>query len=261
MSSLLAKFEAFMEQIIEASVARFFKSPLDTATLSRRLERTMEANQTIEGNRIRVPHTYYTYLNPAEYTSYRQRHARIERELTQYLFQLAQSRGFYTSQNLAVFLRSDAAVQPASIRIDVDMTISGASDVTAGAPVVGGGTVDLDEHRRTVIHTAPEQYNPQARYVIEVHINDTTQIIPIKTTEVTVGRGPGNNIILPDHQVSRNHARIHYGSRHFRITDLASRNGTYVNDRRIVNDTVSLDDNTVIVIGSYTIKVRKYTHE
>lgn len=259
--SLLAKFEAFMEQIIEASVARFFKSPLDTATLSRRLERTMEANQIIEGNRIRVPHTYYTYLNPTEYTSYRQRHARIERELTNYLIQLAQSRGFYTSQNLTVFLRSDAAVQPASIRIDIDMSISGASDVTSGAPIVGGATVDLDEQRRTVIHTAPERYNPRARYLIEIRINDTTQIIPIKTTEVTIGRGPGNNIILPDHQVSRNHARIHYGSGHFRITDLASRNGTYVNERRIVNDTVSLDDTTIITIGSYTLNVRKYTHE
>lgn len=259
--SLLAKFEAFMEQIIEASVARFFKSPLDTAALSRRLERTMEANQTIEGNRIRVPHTYYTYLNPAEFTTYHQRQARVERELTNYLFQLAQSRGFYTSQNLAVYLRSDAAVQPASIRIDVDIAVGGSSDVTSGAPVVGGGTVDLDEHRRTVVHTAPEHYNPQARYVVEVRINDTTQVIPIKTTEITVGRGPGNNIILPDHQVSRNHARIHYGLRHFRITDLASRNGTYVNDRRIVNDTVSLDDNTVVTIGSYTLKVRTYTHE
>lgn len=255
--SLLARFEAFMEQIVETSVARFFKSPIDISTLSRRLERTMEANQIVEGNRIRVPHTYHAYLNPAEYATYRQRHARIERELTQYLLQLAVNRGFYTSQELKVYLRTDASVKPSAIRIDIDMAGIGANDITAGSPIVGG-TSEHDVDRPTQIHTAPERISHQTRYYLEVTINDTVQKVPIKTTEVTIGRGPGNNLILPDHQVSRNHARINYHARSFVLSDLASRNGTFVNDKRMDDTPVTLVPNSKqsIRIGSYSITLR-----
>jgi pSer/pThr/pTyr-binding forkhead associated (FHA) protein len=49
---------------------------------------------------------------------------------------------------------------------------------------------------------------------------------------VTVGRDRSNDIVLDaDRKVSRRHAEIRIGDGQWRLVDLNSRNGTYVNDR------------------------------
>jgi pSer/pThr/pTyr-binding forkhead associated (FHA) protein len=49
----------------------------------------------------------------------------------------------------------------------------------------------------------------------------------------TVGRDPGNDIILRDPKVSRHHAEIVFERGFFVLHDLASANGSYVNSKRI----------------------------
>src|SRR5260221_10886761 len=49
----------------------------------------------------------------------------------------------------------------------------------------------------------------------------------------TVGRDPGNHIIVRDPKVSRNHAEIVFERGVFVLHDLASANGTYVNGQRL----------------------------
>src|SRR5436305_4737857 len=49
----------------------------------------------------------------------------------------------------------------------------------------------------------------------------------------TIGRDPGNDIILRDPKVSRHHAEIVFERGFFVLHDLASANGTYVNAKRV----------------------------
>lgn len=49
----------------------------------------------------------------------------------------------------------------------------------------------------------------------------------------TVGRDPGNDIILRDPKVSRHHAEIVFERGFFVLHDLASANGTFVNSKRV----------------------------
>src|SRR5881275_450556 len=49
----------------------------------------------------------------------------------------------------------------------------------------------------------------------------------------TVGRDPGNDIILRDPKVSRHHAEIVFERGFFVLHDLSSANGTYVNSKRV----------------------------
>ncbi len=51
--------------------------------------------------------------------------------------------------------------------------------------------------------------------------------------EVAIGKGPQNDIILPDASVSSAHAVIRFEDGGYNIVDLGSRNGTSVNDARI----------------------------
>lgn len=65
----------------------------------------------------------------------------------------------------------------------------------------------------------------------------------------TIGRGDDNSIPLPDRWMSRNHAMIQaMAPNEFYLIDLGSRNGTFVNSRR-VNVPVSLRHGDIITFG------------
>ncbi len=79
--------------------------------------------------------------------------------------------------------------------------------------------------------------------------------VPIAGT-CSIGRAPGNQLVLSDEKVSRHHALIRTTEDHeCWIVDLASANGTYVNDRR-VEQAVLLRDGDAITIGSGRITFR-----
>ncbi|MCA9083270.1 MAG: FHA domain-containing protein [Planctomycetaceae bacterium] len=66
--------------------------------------------------------------------------------------------------------------------------------------------------------------------------------------ELFVGRSVGTQIRVDDTEVSRQHAKVFYDGSVFRLVDLRSANGTYVNGRR-VND-VALRDGDSIRLGT-----------
>jgi pSer/pThr/pTyr-binding forkhead associated (FHA) protein len=56
--------------------------------------------------------------------------------------------------------------------------------------------------------------------------------IPL-VSKITIGRNPGNNIVLKDKMASRFHAEIQKIKEELFVKDLNSSNGTYVNDMEI----------------------------
>ncbi len=75
--------------------------------------------------------------------------------------------------------------------------------------------------------------------------------IPVKGN-CSFGRSPSNEIILPDERVSRRHAIIHEQEQNeFWLVDLGSRNGTYLNGRRVFQPT-RLNEADRIDIGHFS---------
>jgi pSer/pThr/pTyr-binding forkhead associated (FHA) protein len=74
----------------------------------------------------------------------------------------------------------------------------------------------------------------------------------IKEGVVTVGRTPQSDIFLDDVTVSRKHAEIERNESGYRIRDVGSLNGTYVNRVRV--DAVDLRNGDEIQIGKYRFK-------
>ncbi|HSM80353.1 MAG TPA: adenylate/guanylate cyclase domain-containing protein, partial [Nodosilinea sp.] len=65
----------------------------------------------------------------------------------------------------------------------------------------------------------------------------------------TVGRGDDNNFVLPDRWISRNHAMLQgTDNGRFYLIDLGSRNGTFINGRR-VSVPVILNDGDLLTFG------------
>ncbi len=77
------------------------------------------------------------------------------------------------------------------------------------------------------------------------------QTLPLRKDALTIGRHPTNDVVVPIPTVSAEHALIEAhvvdGRRVYRVVDRGSRNGTFVNGRRI--STCILHDGDIIRIG------------
>jgi predicted component of type VI protein secretion system len=224
--SALSRFESFMENIVEGSVARLFRSPVQPAEIAKRLERAMEANQQISVRRVIVPNIYRAFLNPQDMAAFEPIRAEVEREMANYLTELAQERSFSMLEHPRVVLAADQAVPRRSIQVVAE---------TAAAP-------EPDAMSSTqVIQTTP-QSAPQKRARLLLQNQGGTHVIPLESTLLSIGRGLNNDIILEDTRVSRHHAQLRYRSRRFWIADLGSTNGTFVNSERITERALRNDD-------------------
>ncbi len=75
---------------------------------------------------------------------------------------------------------------------------------------------------------------------------------------ISIGRDPANDIVLDMPQVSRHHAEIERVGQRFRLIDLNSSNGTFVNDEQIVGE-AWLKPTDTVRIGSYRFVVSEET--
>jgi pSer/pThr/pTyr-binding forkhead associated (FHA) protein len=75
---------------------------------------------------------------------------------------------------------------------------------------------------------------PQPEAILRIVLRDGNVVErDLTQNEVAIGKGPQNDIILPDASVSTAHAVIRFENGAYKIIDLGSRNGTLVNDARI----------------------------
>ncbi len=72
--------------------------------------------------------------------------------------------------------------------------------------------------------------------------------------KVVVGRQSGNDVVVPDEQVSRKHAEIEERGGNLIVTDLNSSNGTFVNGTRI-SSPQTLRSGDTVQIGTTVLKV------
>ena len=73
-----------------------------------------------------------------------------------------------------------------------------------------------------------------------------------QSERTTIGRSPDNDIFLDDVTVSRKHALLLQSDGEFRIEDLGSLNGTFVNRRRI-DSPARLQSGDEVQIGKYRL--------
>jgi DNA-binding SARP family transcriptional activator len=77
-----------------------------------------------------------------------------------------------------------------------------------------------------------------ARLQIHVRGPETAMDLELPGKLVTIGRAPGNDVVLGDPLVSGTHAALERVGHAWSIRDLGSRNGTWVNGRRLVGERV-----------------------
>ncbi|GAC1358120.1 MAG: DUF3662 and FHA domain-containing protein [Herpetosiphon sp.] len=246
--SALSSFEGFMERMVEGSVQRLFRSPIQPSEIARRLERAMESQQTISVDRVIVPSFYRAFLNPDDYNTLAPIQNALENEMSNYLRDLAQERGFTLLAHPTVDVAPDTAVPRRGIQVVAEMG--------AAAPNVAGNTPD----RTQVIPTGGGSQNSAGRPpVIAQLVLNTSQgahAFPLDATVVTVGRGLNNDLIVEDARVSRQHAQLRFKSRRYFVSDIGSTNGTFLNGAPLSGEQ-PLRDGDVVSFGGLEMNFRQ----
>lgn len=79
-----------------------------------------------------------------------------------------------------------------------------------------------------------------------------TRQVQLNSLDNKIGRGTTNDVVVDSAQASRDHAVIAVEQAFVTITDLGSRNGTFVNDVRIESQVLA--DGDAIRLGTYEIR-------
>jgi len=77
-------------------------------------------------------------------------------------------------------------------------------------------------------------------------------VFPLETNQFTIGRDPGNGIVIVDAEVSRKHARLTMQKDGYLLEDLGSTNGTFVNGQRL-NGPYKLQSGDLVALGEQVV--------
>lgn len=232
--SALQRFEDFVERMVEGSITRLFRSPIQPVEIERRLVRVMETQPTISAGRTYVPNRYRVQLHPTDYKAVAPQRALWEREIAEFIIGICQERN-YTLVSRPIVTITDSAETPrrgihivatlqASATEGLDELEQGPIQPTAAIPVV---RPQAGADRRGAGATPPS-------VCLQV-LNGDMAGAELRFTRplITLGRELDNDAVIEDTRVSRHHAQLLFQHGRYILRDLGSTNGTFVNAQPI----------------------------
>ena len=194
----LRGFERRLENAVEGTFARVFKSGVRPVEIGRRMTREMDGNRSVDvKGRTIVPNAYLVRLSPDDHKRFEEIADSLIRELEDAAREHARAESYSFMGPVHVELHRHESVRTGDFRVEARMR-QGRGGAGAGSLVFANND----------------------RYVLGDKV-------------VTVGRLPDCDITVNDSNVSRRHAEIHPHGDGFVLVDLGSTNGCRVNGVRV----------------------------
>jgi Protein of unknown function (DUF3662)/FHA domain len=212
---VLQAFERRLERLVEGAFGRAFRSGVQPVEIGRRMVRELEAHREIGVRGTVAPNQYTVALAPDDDERFAPHRAALVRELEESVRDYARSERYHFLGPVAVELVADVANRR--------------GEFTVAAAIVPGA----DGWRAALV--LPDGSR--------VALTDDATII---------GRLPDCAVRLSDPQSSRHHAEVRAGHDAYRLRDLGSTNGTYLNGVAVSEH--PLRDGDEIRIGSTVLR-------
>ncbi len=228
----LAAIERLIERLVERPSGRLFRAHLEPVRIERRIERAMELERRSNGERMIVPDRFAVRLHPSDVAELGQISGSLAERLSGEVLDFARSHRYLVAARPQVEIVADAAIAEGEIAVTARFSEASPdrSDPVHSSPFAGGGHPG---GRPTIEHTAvfaAVRPAPSSAVLNVRRADGSTAEVALDGRPVTVGRGEDNDVVLADPAVSRHHARFHSRQGTIVLTDLESRNGTFVND-------------------------------
>lgn len=221
--NILDRFEQSFERLMEGSVGRLFRSPVQPAEIGRKLERAMTSNQVVSVDSTLVPNDYRVAMHPQDMVLFVDFVAALCRQMEAWLNDLAADRGFSTIDRMRVQIVGDETVPRRAIQVTAAM--SDRPNFTRD---------DQEAVQRTELFRVIRETSGMTPVRIKFSSGPQAgQEFVIRKTVTTVGRALDNDIVLESGDVSRHHARFEFLDDTLRLVDLNSTNGTRINGKNV----------------------------
>lgn len=209
--------ERRLEQLVEGTFARVFRSGLRPVELGRRLVREIDDNRSVDvRGRTVVPNYFTVYLSQADYEEFAEIHDSLRRELAETAREHARDEGYVFMGPISVNLEVSPRMRTGAFSIE--------GRLREGTGGTGAGSLLLPTGER----------------------------IRLSERVVTIGRAPASTVVLADPNVSRNHAEIRPHGAGWLLVDLNSTNGSRVNGMRVASQ--ELEDGDELQFGNTRIR-------
>lgn len=241
------RFEQFFERIVEGTIMRFFRSPIQPAEIGRKLERAMENGRIASVGAPLVPNDYRVEMHPQDMVAFADFVLPLSRQMEGWLAEEIADRGYQTLGRVMVQISGNERVSRRSIGVT-------ATSNAGASPSVH----DSDKIQRTelyrVIHEQSGGLVPQTLRLLNGSGKD--RVFTIRAIAITIGRGLDNDLVLESTDVSRHHARIEFRDSQWHLYDLGSTNGTRVNGQPVQQSIIKGGDR--IDFGGLQIEFAPY---
>jgi len=240
----VARFEAFVERLMERTLTRTPHSRLQPVEIAKRLGRVMDADQVVSTLGVRVPNIFDVELSPVDFQQFKPIQSSVTHELETYLSKVARDRLFVLASPPIVRLHSNQDLRVGEFGVRAQMEDIG--------PVSNGR---LESPQPVAQHTRAMEI-PAQRVAVAPRQRVAQLVAPdrsfhLEGSPVSVGRAPGNALVIDDRRVSRRHAELERETGQWVIRDLGSTNGTAVNGRLVRQ--AALHDGDRLSIGGYEV--------
>jgi hypothetical protein len=243
MVNILDRFEQGFERLVEGSIGRLFRSPVQPAEIGRKLERAMNAHQVASVGATLVPNDYRVAMNPRDMVLFSDFVHPLCRQMEQWLAEVADERGYAMIDRVRVAIAGDEAVPRRAIQVTAAI---------ADRPEIGRDSQEAVQRTEVyrVIRATGGVPPVRLRFVAGPRRG---QELLLRKAVTSVGRALDNDLVLEGGDVSRHHARFEYASGELRLVDLGSTNGTRLNGKPIRDERVRAGDE--IAFGTFTLRL------
>jgi hypothetical protein len=212
---------------VEGSIAGFFRLRVQPAEIGRRLERAMLDGRTASVGVTLAPNIYDVRLHPDDAAAFTGWEHALSREMETWLAELAFARGLSTIGPIRVRIAADPSVSRRSVRAEGRF----ANDDTPLAERSDG-----PRRKLRLLPAAPGVPG-----------------LTLFAGPRTIGRAEDNDLVLRDPEASRHHARLEPEGLGWRVVDLGSTNGTWVNGARVDDESINVGDEVTFGGTRFTV--------
>jgi hypothetical protein len=245
---ILKNIEKRMESLVEGVFGRAFRRQIHPVEIAKALTKQMDEGRMVSISRTYAPNDFTVHLSEEDTESIRAYQDALRDELIQYASTHAENKDYHLMTPPRVRFETEDSLRFGEFGITAKLT-GGDGPREKGAPQDTSGqtrifrTDDTGGVAQGTSAISPEeaQHHGLAREVVEVVTKDGS--FPLEGRGPwTVGRSQENDIVIPDPNVSRKHARLSRADNGYVVEDLGSTNGTLLDGAPIDRERIESGD-------------------
>jgi Protein of unknown function (DUF3662)/FHA domain len=244
---ILKNIEKRMESLVEGVFGRAFRRQIHPVEIAKGLTKQMDEGRMVSISRTYAPNDFTVHLSKEDTEAIQAYRDALKDELIQYASTHAENKNYHLMTPPKIRFETEESLRFGEFGITAKLT-GGEGPREKGAPQDTSGQTRIFRTEEAVggqgtsaISAEEARRHGLAREVVELVTDDRNYPLD-GPGPWTIGRSQENDIVIPDPNVSRRHARLSRADSGFIVEDLGSTNGTLLDGAPIDRERIESGD-------------------